>query len=63
MAARNVQRMAATHFSFAAICGDGSVVTWGRQACGDSYAVQEQLAGRSARVTEGVVVLFFGGAE
>ena len=43
--ARNVQRMAATHFSFAAICGDGSVVTWGRQACGDSFAVQEQLAG------------------
>lgn len=42
---RTVQRICATHYSFAAILADGSVITWGHQASGgDSSAVQNQLS-------------------
>ncbi|CAE7923321.1 unnamed protein product, partial [Symbiodinium sp. KB8] len=40
----NVQQIQATHRAFAAIIGDGSVVTWGAvDGGGDSSAVQDQL--------------------
>ena len=40
----NVQQIQASHLSFAAILGDGSVVTWGEADYGgDSTAVQDQL--------------------
>ena len=40
-----MQRICATHYSFAAILADGSVVTWGHQPSGgDSSAVQTQLS-------------------
>ena len=37
---KNVQQIQSSHSAFAAILGDGSVVTWGRT---DSSAVQAQL--------------------
>ena len=41
---RNVQQIQASESAFAAILGDGSVVTWGDAQCGgDSSAVQDQL--------------------
>ena len=41
---KNVQRIQATDEAFAAILGDGSVVTWGSAwHGGDSTAVQDQL--------------------
>ena len=41
---KNVQQIQASHQAFAAIRGDGSVVTWGLAECGgDSSAVQDQL--------------------
>ena len=41
---RNVQQIQASRSAFAAILGDGRVVTWGRAgAGGDSSAVREQL--------------------
>ena len=42
---KNVQQIQASHQAFAAIRGDGSVVTWGSANYGgDSSAVQDQLA-------------------
>ena len=41
---QNVQQIQASQHAFAAILGDGSVVTWGSAACGgDSSAVRDQL--------------------
>ena len=41
---KNVQQIQASFGAFAAILGDGSVVTWGHVCLGgDSSAVQEQL--------------------
>ena len=40
---KNVQQTQASHSSFAAILGDGSVVTWGDDGHGISSAVQDQL--------------------
>ena len=41
---RNVQQIQATMSAFAAILGDGSVVTWGDAECGgNSSAVKDQL--------------------
>ena len=41
---RNVQAIQATESAFAAILGNGSVVTWGDDAAGgDSSAVEEEL--------------------
>ena len=43
---KGVQQIEATHYAFAAILEDGSVVTWGHaQHGGDSSAVQDQLEG------------------
>ena len=40
----NVQQIQATRSAFAAILGDGSVVTWGHRGYrGDSSAVKDQL--------------------
>ena len=40
----NVQQIQATRFAFAAILGDGSVVSWGRAGFGgDNSAVRDQL--------------------
>ena len=40
----NVKQIQAADGAFAAILGDGSVVTWGHAVCGgDSSAVQDQL--------------------
>ena len=39
---KNVQQIQATHSAFAAIRGDGSVVTWGEAASGgDSSVVRD----------------------
>ena len=41
---KNVQQIQTNACAFAAILGDGCVVTWGDDECGgDSSAVQEQL--------------------
>ena len=41
---KNAQQVQATRFAFAAILGDGSIVSWGSRAFGgDSCAVQNQL--------------------
>ena len=41
---KNVQHVQASGGAFAAILGDGPVVTWGEADCGDdSSAVQDQL--------------------
>ena len=41
---KNVQQIQASHGAFAAILGDGSVVTWGSPGKGgDSRSVQDQL--------------------
>ena len=41
---RDVREIFATRFAFAALLGDGSVVTWGHPKLGgDSSAVKEQL--------------------
>ena len=41
---KNVQQIQATDSAFAAILGDGSVVTWGRDDHGgDSSAVQDRM--------------------
>ena len=41
---KNVQQIQASSYAFAAVLGDGSVVTWGDpQSGGDSSAVQHQL--------------------
>ncbi|CAE7947991.1 unnamed protein product, partial [Symbiodinium sp. KB8] len=41
---KNVQQIQAALFAFAAILGDGSVVTWGHPAYGgDSSSVRDQL--------------------
>ena len=40
---KNVQQIQAALYAFAAILGDGSVVTWGNAQSGDSSAVQDQL--------------------
>ena len=43
---KGVQQIEATHYAFAAILEDGSVVTWGHaQHGGDSSAVRDQLKG------------------
>ena len=43
---KGVQQIQATSQAFAAILGDGSVVTWGNaEAGGDGSAVQDQLNG------------------
>ena len=44
---KNVQQIQATGAPFAAILGDGSVVTWGHEDFGgDSSSVQDQLKNR-----------------
>ena len=52
---KNVQQIQATEEAFAAILGDGSVVSWGRDRVGgDSSAVQDQLKNvRQLQATRG----------
>ena len=56
---KTVQQIQANWEAFAAICGDGSVVTWGSGTRGDSSVVRDQLSNaKQFPSTDGAFVAF-----